>query len=85
MICKLATGEISNFKLVSVADETDLKLPLSEATKTGFVATRPFYDGYFLPFQFIWGPKQLSVCHVGSEYLHVHFVAASINSHEQTP
>ena len=63
MICKLATVEISKFYLVSVADETGLKLPLSEAPKAGFVATRPVYDSYALPFQFIWGPKQLSVCH----------------------
>ena len=40
-ICKLATGEISIFLLVSVAEETGLKLALSETPKTGFVATRP--------------------------------------------
>ena len=41
IISRLATGEIATFKLVSVAEETDLKLVLSETPKTGFVATRP--------------------------------------------
>ena len=40
-ICKLATGEISIFQLVSVAWETGLNLALSEIVKTGFLATRP--------------------------------------------
>ena len=40
-ISKLATSEISFFYLVSVAEETGLKLALSETPKTGFVATRP--------------------------------------------
>ena len=31
------------------------------------------------------GTKQLSLCHVGWENLHLHFVAISINSHGQTP
>ena len=35
---KLATGEISIFYLVSVAEETGLKLAMSETPKTGFVA-----------------------------------------------
>ena len=39
-ICKLATGEISIFWLGSVAEETGLKLALSETPKTGFLATR---------------------------------------------
>ena len=43
MICKLATGEISNFYLVSVAEETGLKLAFSETPKTGFGATWPTY------------------------------------------
>ena len=42
-MCTLATGEISIFWLVSVAEETGLKLALSETPKTGFVATRPIY------------------------------------------
>ena len=41
IICKLATGEISMFQLASVAEETGLKLVLSETPKTGFLATRP--------------------------------------------
>ena len=41
IICKLATGEISIFQLVSVAEETGLKLALSETPKTGFLTTRP--------------------------------------------
>ena len=41
IICKLATGEISIFQIVSVAEETGLKLSLSETPKTGFLATRP--------------------------------------------
>ena len=40
IICKLATGEISIFWLVPVAEKTGLKLALSETPKTGFVATR---------------------------------------------
>ena len=35
IICKLATVEISIFQLVSVAEETGLKLALSETPKTG--------------------------------------------------
>ena len=42
-MCTLATGEISIFKLVSVAEETVLKLALSETPKTGFLATRPIF------------------------------------------
>ena len=41
IICKLAVSEISTFLLVSVAEETGLKLALSETLKTGFLATRP--------------------------------------------
>ena len=41
IISRLATSEISIFKLVSVAGETGLKLALSETPKTGFLATRP--------------------------------------------
>ena len=37
-ICTLATGEISIFWLVSVAEETGLKLALTETPKTGFLA-----------------------------------------------
>ena len=36
-MCKLATCEISIFQLVSVAEETGLKLALSETLKTGFL------------------------------------------------
>ena len=41
IINKLASEEISIFKLVSVVEETGLKLTLSETPKIGFVATRP--------------------------------------------
>ena len=41
IICYLTRGEISIFYLVSVAEETGLKLALSETQRTGFVATRP--------------------------------------------
>ena len=37
----LATDEISFFKFVFVAEETGLRLVLSETWKTGFVGTRP--------------------------------------------
>ena len=37
-------SEISIFQLVSEAEETDLKLALSETPKTGFLATRPNYN-----------------------------------------
>ena len=40
-IYNLDIGEISIFKLVSVAEETGLKLALSDTPKTGFVTTRP--------------------------------------------
>ena len=40
-ICKPAIGEISICLLVSVAEETGLKLALLETPKTGFLATRP--------------------------------------------
>ena len=43
IICKLATGEISIFRLVSVAEETGLKLALYETRKTGFLAMRLVY------------------------------------------
>ena len=38
---KIAIGEISIFRLVTVAEKTGLKLALSETPQTGFVATRP--------------------------------------------
>ena len=37
---KLATSEISIFKLVSVVEETALRLTLSETPKKGFVMSR---------------------------------------------
>ena len=40
MLCKLAACEISIFYLVFVAEETGLKLALTEIPKTGFLATR---------------------------------------------
>ena len=50
IICKLATGEISIFWLVSLAEETGLKLGLklvlSEIPKTGFLAMRPILGSY---------------------------------------
>ena len=41
LICKLATGKISFFYLVSVAEKTGLKPVLSEIPKTGFLTARP--------------------------------------------
>ena len=41
IICKLVAGEISIFYLVSVGEETGLKLTLSVTPKTGFLATPP--------------------------------------------
>ena len=41
IICKLTTGEISMFWLVSIAEENGLSLALSETPKTGFVASMP--------------------------------------------
>ena len=43
-LTKLSTAKISVFQLVSVAEETGLKLTLSETPKTGFLATWPNYD-----------------------------------------
>ena len=37
----LATGKISIFLLVSVAEDTGLKLTLTETLKTVFLTTRP--------------------------------------------
>ena len=42
-ISKHATSEISIFYLVSVAEETEFNVPLSETLKTGYVARRPIY------------------------------------------
>ena len=50
IISKLATGEISLCWLVSVAEETGLKLALSETTKTGFLTTRPNFGLTFICF-----------------------------------
>ena len=44
IICKVATSKIAIFLLVSVAEETGLKLTLSETPKTGFLAARPNYN-----------------------------------------
>ena len=44
IISKLATSEISNFLLVSVAEETGWSLAFSETPKTGFLAMRPICD-----------------------------------------
>ena len=41
IISRLVTSEISIFKLVSVAEETDLSLAFSKTPKTGFLAWRP--------------------------------------------
>ena len=41
IICRLGTGELTIFQLVPLAEETGLKLSLSETPKTGFLATRP--------------------------------------------
>ena len=41
IISRLITSEISIFQLVSEAEETGLKLALSETPKIGFLATRP--------------------------------------------
>ena len=40
-ICKLATGEISIFYIVSVAEEAVLKLALLETSGTGSVVSKP--------------------------------------------
>ena len=42
-ISKLASGKISIFKLISVAEETGLSFALTDTPKTGFVAYRPIY------------------------------------------
>ena len=60
-ISKRSTSKISVFKLVSVAEETGFSLAMSEAPKTGFVATRPNYhfsaDSYSWE---IWIPVDLN-------------------------
>ena len=54
IICKPAIGEISIFLLVSVAEETGLKLVLSDTPKTGFLATRPISCSIHIPLLFIF-------------------------------
>ena len=62
IISRLATSEISIFKLVSVAEETGLKLALSETPKTGFLATRPILcKGSGLKFAKATDPDQTAV------------------------
>ena len=46
-VCKLAAGEILISLLVSLADETSLKLTLLDTPKTGFLTTRPILLMYF--------------------------------------
>ena len=41
IICKRATGGISIFYIIFVAEGTSLKLSLAETPETGFLATRP--------------------------------------------
>ena len=41
LISRLATSKISIFWLVTVAEDTGLKLALSDTPKTGFSATKP--------------------------------------------
>ena len=53
IISKLATSKFSIFYLVSVAEETGLRLALLETLKTTFVATKPnlyslLYKSYIL-------------------------------------
>ena len=43
IISTLATGELSIFLLVSVAEETGLSLTLPETRKTAFVALKPIH------------------------------------------
>ena len=45
IISKLATSEISLFKLASVDEATGLRLVLSKTLKTGFVTMLPILDG----------------------------------------
>ena len=45
VISRLATNEISHFYIVCVAEETGLKIALTETPKTGFLATRPICRG----------------------------------------
>ena len=45
IICKLGSGEISIFLLVSVAEVTGLKFALSETPKTGFSRRGPYMNG----------------------------------------
>ena len=44
IIYGLATGQISSFKLVFVAEQAGLNLTSSETPKTGFLASRPNYS-----------------------------------------
>ena len=44
IISRLAWSEISNFLLVSVAEQAGLNLSLSGTPKTGFVTTGPLYE-----------------------------------------
>ena len=55
IISRLATSEISIFWLVTVAEETGLKLTLSDTPKTGFLVTRPIFGCTMV----IYGPRRL--------------------------
>ena len=48
IISRFATSKLSSFKVVSVAEETDLNLDVSKTPKTGFVAPRPICYLIFL-------------------------------------
>ena len=50
IISNLATSKISNFLLVSVAEETGFKLALPGTPKTGFLRRGPYYNGTTLLF-----------------------------------
>ena len=52
-ICKLATGESLIFYLVSVAEQTGLKLALLETPKTEFVVSRPMSFQHFFTYHYI--------------------------------
>ena len=57
IISILATGEISIFWLVPVAEETGFSLALSETPKTGIVARRPISCSVVLSLKKSYNPR----------------------------
>ena len=73
-IFNLAKDEFSHFYLVSVAEETGLKLVLMETPKTGFLVTRPILYYFYitdLSTACLFCPGSLLVCSIVTVSFHL--------------